>query len=313
MTKHTSGPLKIEKIRPQNITFAATLKSKLIKVFVGIIKAMNSSTGAEITEMQLSANGLKYIVEESKSFQTAAYIKKEFFESFNIRFPKSHEDLGLIGFGVNLRSFTELLTAIIDNGLGSMNIVYYHKENLISFTYNQTDNGDAPPVNEDDGTEIVTDYYVQTAQSIEPIDFELISPYLCHSLIFSAYEFHSILNDFDRTTDEIEIKVTDKKMQLKAIGILQYGVVVKIERSSDIFSKFECVEASKFTYKFSYFKSMLKTLLLATKVSLITHIDGMLRIQLMVKNDEDEEDTAAFIEYNIIPNIPEDDEEEEEI
>lgn len=326
-TKHQRNfhePLDIQQCIAKNITFAATLKGKSIKVFIGIIKAMNAVNFMEGTEMQLSETGLKYVVEESKSFQTAAYIKKEFFDTFYLK--PQDRDIPMVGFSVNLKSFTELLTAILDDDLSSMNIVYYNDKNCISFTCKQTDSGEPGkgklnPFGFDDKTaeeteveepiEITTEYFVRTMQSVEPIDFTAESRNLVNSIILSAFEFHGIINDFDRSMAEVEIKITEHKMTLKSIGILQYGAVVKLNHDSEIFYKFECTEASKFSYKFSYFKTMLKTLLMASKVSLITHADGMLRMQLMVRND-DEEETAAFIEYNIIPNLPDDDDEEEE-
>lgn len=315
------GPIDVEHCVAENITFVASLKSKFIKVFIGIIKALNAANSCEATELQLSDTGLKFVVEESKSFQTAAYIKKEFFESFYLKMPD--RDVPMIGFGVNLKSFSELLTAILDNDLSSMNIIFYNDSDCLSFICKQQDSGepltgkgkqnlfqgDDETANdtseEDEPVDITTEYFVRTLQSMDPIDFTAYSPSLVSFLILDAYEFHGIINDFDRSIDDVEIKVTDRRMTLKSIGILQYGAVVKLNQDSELFCKFECTEATKFAYKFSYFKTMLKSLLMASKVSLRTYADGMLRMQLMVRNEDDEE-TAAFVEYNIVPNLPED-------
>lgn len=325
--KQKNRPFLVSNCTKENCTFGSTVKSKYIKVFIGIVKAITNVSSVESTEMQISDNGIKLIVEESKSFQTTAYIKKEFFQSFVLTRPFRDEG-NVIVFGVNLKSFTEFLTAILDNDLSEMRIAYYHDQNCISFTCEQRDSGvesllskgkqsgfgfhDGMPGDEYESIKISTDYFVKTMDIGDSIDFGVVSPNLYHSIILNASDFHGILNDFDRTIDEVEIKVTDRKMTFKSIGILQYDAVVKVDKDSAIFSKYECKEKSKFAYKFSYFKAMLKSLLMASKVSLTTHIDGMLKMQLMVRTDDDEDLAASFIEYNIIPNLPEDDDEDDD-
>lgn len=305
--------LDIEEAVAENITFAASLEARNIKTFVSVIRAMNF---VDNTELQLSNSGLKYLVEESKSFQTIAYFKKQFFTKFNFRPPTSMAE-DTISFGVNLSSFTELLLAFLDNNASSMNIVYFNDKNLISFVCTQTDAGESTTnktrqqstiqgdeEEDEPAGEIVTEYFVRTMQSVEPIDFNIDSPQLRNSLILDAYDFHGIINDFDRTTDGLEIKITNRRMQLKTVGILQCAAVAKFNADSEIFNKFECNEPSKFIYKFMYFKVMLKSLALSSKMALTTHVDGMLRIQLMVRSGEEE--SFAYIEYFMLPSLDED-------
>lgn len=327
MDKKAKKHVEIDNCTARNMTFTASLKSKFIKVFVGIIKAMNAvnSSTTDSTEMQLSDNGLKYIVEESKSFQASAYMKKEFFDSFELRLIE--KGIPMIGFGVNLASFTELLTAILDNDLSSMKIVYFGNENNILFTCDQTDSGEGllmkgkmnhdemkeDTVGDEDPITIKTEYFVKTMQSIEPIDFRVESPHLVHTIMISAYDLHGIINDFDRSMEELVLKVTERRMTFKSVGILEFETIAKLDRESEIFYKYDFFEASKFSYKFSCFKTMLKTLLMSTKAVLTTHADGMLLVNLMVRNEDgDDDDSSSFIEYNIIPNLPDEESENEE-
>lgn len=42
---------------------------------------------------------------------------------------------------------------------------------------------------------------------------------------------------------------------------------------------------------------------------MITYSTGMTTVQLMLKTDDDEEESSAFVEYHMIPDLPESDEE----
>lgn len=300
------GPLDIKHCLAENMTFASSLKSNYIKLFVSIIKSLN--IGSE-TEIELTPNGLKYIVEESKSFQIKAFIKESFFSTFLFK-PKT--GINKISFGVNLNSFTDLLTAFIDNDLGNMQITYFDCENLIVFTCTQIDE---PPVkkikqrsiddddsesDDEEASEIRTEYYLKTMHSNDPIDFSTAER-ITSDIILDASFFLMILNDFDRTVEDIALKVTQRKLQLKSRGCHQSTAVATLPSSSTAFDKFECKEPARFVYKFAYFRVLMKALSLASKVSIRSLADGLLRIQLKVKVDE--EDSSAFIEYNMMPNI----------
>ncbi|CAO1382177.1 unnamed protein product [Diamesa serratosioi] len=288
----------------QNINFAATIKSSYIKLFMNVIKALNF---VDNTEIQLSEEGLKYVVEESKSFQTTAYVKKDFFSRFIYRAP---EDVEMLSFGVNMTTFTEFLNAFLDNDLSSMKMIYYGEGNPLAFIFTQVDslnNDEEELVDEDEDEdeeaagEITTEYILRTKQSLELIDFNVSNPLLGSSLIVFGPDLFGILNNFDRSVDELEIIITNKELQFKSIGILQYETNVKIEKHSDSFISYNFQENTKFSYNFTFFKVMLKTLILASKIAIETHLDGMLKIQLMVKSGE--EDIPIFVEYFLVPTL----------
>lgn len=270
-------------------------------------------------EFQIWNCGIKYFAEESKSFQANACLKKEFFSKYHLRLDKDEE---FASFGVSLSSFTDLLTALLDNDLGSMNITFYQKENRIVFAVKQTDSGDAPafklkPKNditdeeEKDGPagEMVTEYYIKTMHSIDPIDFSVQDPHLMNSLILDSTDLLGILNDFDKSLDEIEFKITKTRMSLKSVGCVQMYSVAKIKSDSETFSKYEIEENSRFIYKFKYFKAMVRGLALSSQTSIETHVNGTMKVQLMMKTEDEE--ASAIIEYNLVPSLPDTDSEPE--
>lgn len=312
------GSLNTQHCVATNPTFGATLKCKNIKLFASMIKALNFVTN---TEIQLSESGLKYVVEESKCFQATAYVQRGFFSDY---FIKLSNDLDVTAFGVNLHSFTDLLSGFIeDDKKSTMNISYFDRENKIVFCVIQTDAGetakskpgdlryDDDESEEELAGEIRTEYFLRTMNSIEPIDFNVDDPALFHSIIINASDFFNILNDFDRTISDLDIKITPQRMTLKSIGVLQFGTSLKYKSDSSIFEKYECNEPSQFSYRFNFFKVIMKGLAFASKVSIITQINGTMRVQLMVPSN-DESETSAFIEYNMIPNLPDEDDKEEE-
>ena len=312
-----SRTLDIQQCVAKNLSFGATLKCKNIKLFAAIVKATSFVTN---TEIQLSDLGLKYVVEESKSFQVIAYIQKEVFSDYFIKVPSA---LNMFSFGVNLNSFTDLLSGFIENDERStMNISYFDRENRIVFCVIQNDAGaisrPKPGTfrNDDDDDvddlagKIRTEYFLRTMHSINPIDFNLENQDELHSIIINAPDFLNILNDFDRTITELDIKITQTRMTFRSIGILQYGSTGKYNSDSGIFDNYECHEPSQFIYRFSYFKVLMKGLALASKASITTQINGTMKIQLKVPSDDDP-DVSAYIVYNMIPNLLEDEDEDE--
>lgn len=260
-TKKTKkkGRWDFTQLLAKNITFASSLKSKQIKNFISLIKAVNFG---EQTEIQLTEQGLKYVAAESQSFQVSAYINKEFFDTFLIKLPKG---VAVISFGVNLSAFTDLLSAFLDNDLGSMKITYYDSENSIVFTCEQVDSGEqnlmkikqgstGVSTDDDENREIRTEYFIHTMQSIYPVDFTVGNLQKASCLILNAVDFFNIINDFDRTIEALEIKITQTRLSFKSVGILQFGTVVKL----NVFEKFEFSDRTKFTFKFGYFKVIMK-------------------------------------------------------
>lgn len=311
-----SRKIDIEKCSTKNLTFAATLKSKHIKLFVNIIKAMNFINN---NEFQIWDCGIKYFAEESKSFQAIACLKKEFFSNYHLRL---EDDQQYASFGVSLNSFTDLLTALLDNDLGSMNITFYQTENRIVFAIKQTDSGDtsafklkakSDTIDDDDkdgpAGEMVTEYYIKTMHSIDPIDFTVQDPHLMNSLMLDSPDLLGILNDFDKSLDELEIKITKTRMSFKSVGCVQMFSVAKIKSDSETFLKYEIIENSRFIYKFKYFKAMVKGLALSSQTSIETHVNGTLKVQLMVKTEDEE--ASAIIEYNLVPSLPDSESEPE--
>lgn len=321
-TTHSSRALNIDQCRVENTTFAGSLNSKCIKTFIKIIKAMNFINN---TEIQISNHGFKYVVEESKCFQTSAYIKKGFFSSFITKFKNTNdrevEESESVSIGVNLSSFTDLLAGFVDNDLSNMKISYFHKENRLLFTIIQMDEGekankgnqntvDPDHYDEEPAGELRTEFFLKTMRSGEPFEYDTSNTQTLSNLILNAADFHGILSDFDKS-EELQIKITPQRLTLKSIGALQHNSVAKLTSISEIFSTFECSEPSKFIYKFSYFRMVMRALVLASKTSICVYEGGLMRIQLMVRTDDDADSSLAFVEYIMLPSLADEEDDDE--
>lgn len=308
--KNKKNSLNVEECFAENMTFAAVLKSKFIKSFVSIIKALNFINN---TELKISKNGIKYVVEESKSFQTVAYFRRDFFSIFKLR-----DDDSELSFGINLKNFSELLCALLDDDMANLKIVYYQLKDCVLFSCEQNESAEKTNAkgravvedhDDDEDQPVTTEYFLKTMESFEPLNLDEKGTKL-NSLIFDSEDFASALMDLHKSTEEIEITINSNKMQLKSIAALQMEQTVIMPNNDELFSRYDCEKPSKFVYKFAYFKVIMKSLSLSTRTSMQTFSDGLLKIQLMVQCDDDKNE--AYIEFYMLANYEDDEEQEAE-
>lgn len=119
------------------------------------------------------------------------------------------------------------------------------------------------------------------------------------------------LADLHKSTEELEITINSNKLQFRSLAALQMEQTTTLPNNDEIFSRFDCEKASKFVYKFTYFKVIMKSLILSTKTSFQTFSDGLLKVQLMVRCDEDNSEGSAFIEFNMLANYEDADEDDQ--
>ena len=87
---------------------------------------------------QISNNGIKFIVEDAKSFQAAAYITKDCFSEFKLApsDPPSDNDGeespddDIVAFGLNLKMFTECLSMFLNMEYNSSMRMMYKGEGM---------------------------------------------------------------------------------------------------------------------------------------------------------------------------------------
>ena len=221
---------------------------------------------------------------------------------------------------MDLSAFAEFLSALMNNDLTSLKIVYYGNERCaIAFIVKQIDNeiitkkikdsmtGEVSEIKESKTSNIVTEYVIRTKHSINPIDFTTIESPITSSCLISCADFTEIITDLDKATEEIQFKITDKSFIVKSIGVIQCNTQIPFSSSHKIFKNFQHFKDTKFTYKFACLKCMLKALAHSNEVCLETQENGLLKVQIKGKDLEDQ--GSLFYEYNIMSNVIEDNEE----
>lgn len=243
-----------------------------------------------------------------------AYFSDVFFSRFQV---KSKE---LVNFGVDFTAFSDFASAIINNDLTSLKIVYYGDHRPIAFILNQKDNEFDPNATLSDlsgdeevqekranrKNEIVTEYIIRTKHSIDPIDFTSIESPKASQILMNCNEFIDIITDLDNATDEVQFRIDSRSFNVKSLGIVQCNTQIPFPSDHKIFKKYQLFKDTKFSYKFNCFKCMLKALAGSMEVCLETRENGLLKVQIKGKLLEYSE-PSLFYEFCIVPNVIEED------
>lgn len=263
---------------------------------------------------QLTEDGFKVIVEEAKSVQAVAYIRKNSFNEYNLKIEK--EDDSLV-FGISLSIVCECLsmfvgatspnftTTTITDGhhQASVRIIYKGKGAPLIFVMAQCDD------EEDDNlvTEcsIKTREYLYEDDEMGVLDLNIENEDILNTVIMNGIEFWNILNDLDKQCEELELFLSQNEpyFRITTVGTLQSESNVEINKTSDIILKFDCKGEQKNRYKFKHIALMMKTLAISSKISIRTDAKGLLSLQVMIENEKDDskKDSQIYIEYYIIP------------
>lgn len=311
---NTSSSIPIDELNVKNIHIACQVKAKNVRCFINIIRSLTFTNN---TEIHFSPTGMKFIAEDSQFFQGSAYVKKGFF--FDFRYRCLTDDL--LNFGVDLSKFTEFLTAFIDNDMCLLKIVYYGDERPLAFIVNQTDSFHSKvlPKNDqdtnttfidvpnDDNDEaaghVVTEYIITTKNSINPVDFNALAVDPLSLIVIETRPFLECLQEFDsKTITDIQISIRKQQIVMRSVGVQQCDTTVKIRYEHKFVQRHDVDKCTKFSYKYSCFKFMIKALHMASRLSMETFVSGLIRFQLMVKSEEPDTE-AVYLEFDVGANI----------
>ncbi|XP_021705985.1 cell cycle checkpoint protein RAD1-like [Aedes aegypti] len=279
------------------IQFSAVLNN--YTMFYNVAKAISFVDHATV---QLSADGVKVVVEDCKSVQATAYITKACFSDYQLgqRKRKStameddREDADdnepLTSFGLNLKVFTDCLSMFMDGDYDS-SMKMLHK-------------GEGAPLVvilerrcEDD---LITECSVRTMEAQDILDFDFEEEHVCSKVSIKGQEFFALLSEMDRNSSEVELFLSPDAPHFKFSTFDELGSESSFEitNSSDMLISFHSTETTTNRYQFAHFKLVMKTLAFASKIALRTNKEGLLGLQVMIENSEN---SNIFVEYFVMP------------
>ncbi|XP_053691304.1 cell cycle checkpoint protein RAD1 [Sabethes cyaneus] len=283
------------------IQFSSVLHE--FEVFYNVAKAINFVDDSII---QLSTDGMKIVVEESKSIQAALYVTRSCFSEYRMAQPKrkmhSNDDDAedveqpVVSFGLNLKAFTDCLSLLVGSGYDSnLKIIY---------------KGDGAPLvlilKQHGDDDLVTECSVKTMEPLEMLDFELDEEQSCSKVNVKGPEFFMLLSEIDKNCNEVEVSLSpnDPHFKLTIFGEISAESCVEITDNSDMLISFQSSTTTTNRYNFAHFKLVMRTLALASQVSLITNRNGLLKIQVKIANPDNSD---IFVEYFIMSQCDTDD------
>ncbi|KXJ72461.1 hypothetical protein RP20_CCG017961 [Aedes albopictus] len=281
------------------IQFSAVLNS--YTMFYNVAKAINFVDNATV---QLSADGVKVVVEDCKTVQATAYITKACFSEYQIAQPRKRKSTAMDGedhetaddnepltsFGLNLKVFTDCLSMFMDGDYDSTMKMLYK--------------GDGAPLVvilerrcED---ELITECSVKTMEALEILDYDFEEDQVCSKVSIKGQDFFALLSEMDRNCREVELFISPDAPHFKFSTFDELGSESSFEitNSSDMLISFHSTETTTNRYQFAHFKLVMKTLALASKIALRTNKDGLLGLQVMIENSES---SNIFVEYFVMP------------
>ncbi|XP_014262352.1 cell cycle checkpoint protein RAD1-like [Cimex lectularius] len=226
--------------------------------------------------------GLKFLVEDSKCVQAAAFVGKNIFQEYVIG-----EEL--LFFKIELNVLIECL-AILD-GEAALNLYY---------------EGHGFPLRlvlvEDD---ILTDCSIKTMETVENVHFSMPVEDVVNKMIVDGPRFKEVLSDLDPDSEYVEMLVSPDPPYFVVTTLSISGKCqVVLPKDADMIEEFSPAVTSVTRYKYSQIKPTMKTLQIASKVSVQLNGQGLLCLQFMVKNEQNQ---LAYIEFFCTPVLPEED------
>jgi len=262
-----------------------------VKIFSQLLKSIafhNRSTWF------ISVNGIKVTVEDAKSVQTNAFIKKEIFQEFSLKTGRGdEEDSDDLSFSINLDVVLECLNMFGGVGGGgdashcgspNLKICYAgYGHPLIFFL-------------EEGG--VITDCRIKTREAEECLDFNFPNAKIISKIIMNSDHLKDVMNELDSGSEYIKFQIcpTNQTFEISTDGPAG-DCVFTVPRDSDMVEHFTCDTTSRARYKLSIMKHGIKPLNLSDKVSIRMDEREFLCLQYMVQTEEG----PAFLEFYCAP------------
>lgn len=264
-----------------DVQFQGTIS--IVKNLMDALKSLNINTGTTAL-FHINQNGLEVTVEDSNCFQAILYVTQSAFSSFSLN--------GLAQFNINLSILCECLS-IFHIPDTSVKMLYKGNGAPLGFMMEDLANNNC-----------VIECSIKTQTESEPLVFD--DDAKLNQIVLRAGQFLEILGEVDKACDELQLTLSPKSPYFRArtMGTIQSATEFQVDKKSDSIISFNCKQRTCFSYKMAQLKILMRSLPLATKISISTDQNGLLTchvILLMNESQPADDDTKMYIVYSILP------------
>uniref|UniRef100_F1LDQ1 Cell cycle checkpoint protein RAD1 n=2 Tax=Ascaris suum TaxID=6253 RepID=F1LDQ1_ASCSU len=231
----------------------------------------------EHATIDVTNNGLRVIVDDQSCLQAIAYVKSDLFSSFIVREPS-------VTFGIPIAILTECLSVF---GTGA--------NTALKMTYS----GYGEPLKvmlEKDG--IVVKCVIRTQNPDVVLDFDFDASKIPIKVIMKPQKLKEAFHEFDSSSSTVTVKVNRRMLCLSTEGDLG-KIKTEFPQHSEQIERLECKEEVEYSYRLCLIKRLTPSLNLCQKVSLRIDYRGILSVQFMI---EQSDNNHIFIEFFCVPD-----------
>lgn len=229
-----------------------------------IVAILRTISFVEDATCQISASGLKVIVEQSQSLEAKAFLQAGIFQEY------FYADTEQRSFRINLVLLLECLSIFGTSATATLRMTY---------------SGYGCPLVlllEDEG--VITDCSINTSEPEDPLNIDIRSTEIPSNIIMKSQWLAEVFNDLDMTSDSVEIMISPDNPYFRISTRGNAGSSqVDCPKDSDLIEAFTCSEILIHQYNLKLIKPSEKALALSEKISIRMNAWGVLAFQYLVQ------------------------------
>ncbi|XP_065156955.1 uncharacterized protein Rad1 [Atheta coriaria] len=254
-----------------------------INIVHNVLKAVPTNDYAIVRPME---EGLKIVIENSKSSEIAIYLPSELFSHYHI------DNEADVMFKIQLKRFIDCLHIFGDEGNPSMKLSYRQEGAPFILIIKHSEEN------------IIVDCEFATMTVDDYQEVYLLEECNENTIVFNGDGLIDVLSDIDISSDDYEVTISNNlpNFQLTTNSILGQSTI-NIPKESKVVAIFNCKEEFQARYDFSTLRNIMKVIMLASKISLSTGKTGLMGLNMIIQHEEH----RVHIEYFFTAQFSDDD------
>lgn len=244
-----------------------------------ILSILKTVSFAQEATCLMSSNGLKFIVEQSKSLEAKVFLQCGIFHEF------FYADDEQTSFRINLTMLLECLNIFGSSATTTLRMSYAGYGSPLVLML------------EDGG--VLTDCSIRTMEPEEPLHIDIRSTEIPSNIIMKSQWLADVFAELDMTSELLRIQISPDKPWFRLTTDGNAGTSqVDCPKDSDVIETFTCTQISVNDYNLKLIKPSEKALGLSEKISIRMNSWGVLSTQYLVQTGDGQN---VFIEFLCLP------------